>query len=182
MLKNSFVAVAIGSLLLCAASGAVGQPSPQDSTDAAKAPKKKAVEWTNDNIASVRSPADDYAIQEQETQAHAVAAKQASADKTAADQAQTDALPPDLTPKSAAEADAMIAREKSEIASEQQYVAQTKKDLVTAPESQKARLQWRVESRGQIIERLQHNIVELEKRKAAFAKSGNETASATPSQ
>src|SRR5690348_9646009 len=104
MLKNSFVAVAIGSLLLCAASGALGQASPQDSTDAAKAPKKKAVEWTNDNIASVRSPADDYAIQEQETQAQAVAAKQASADKTAADQAQTDALPPDLTPKSAAEA------------------------------------------------------------------------------
>lgn len=183
MLKRSFVAATVAALFFCGVPGILAQLSPQESAERAKAQKKKPVEWTNDNIGAVRSPADDYVIQEQEVQAQAAAAKQvAAADNTAAGAAQTDTLPPDLTPKTADEADAMIVREKADLASEQQYVAQTKKDLVTAPESEKARLQWRVESRGQIIERVQHNIAELEKRKATFAKSGNETAAATPSQ
>ena len=179
MLKRSFAAGTITSLLLCAPCGLFAQASPQD---AAQHHKKKPVEWTNDNIGNLRSPADDYAIQEQQAQSQA--AKQSAApDKAASNDGQADnSLPPDLQPKTAAEADAMIAREKTELASEKEYVAQTQKDLVTAPEAEKARLQWRVQSRSQIIERIQHNIAALEELKSALEKRGVQADASSPSQ
>ena len=179
MLKRYFAAGTIASLLLCTPCGLFAQASPQDP---AQHHKKKPVEWTNDNIGNLRSPADDYAIQEQQAQSQA-AKQSATPDKATSNDGQADnALPPDLQPKTAAEADTMIARENAELASEKEYVAQTQKDLATAPEAEKARLQWRVQSRGQIIERIQHNIAALEKLKSAFSKSGAQADASSPSQ
>lgn len=161
-----FVAVVAIAL---AGSSAVAQapPAQAPSKEQPQAPKKPKV-WTDDNISSVRSSSDLY----QDEQEREKAAQQASAPQqsaTAAKSAADDAWPIPQA-KTAKEADDLIATDKKNLQEQQEYIQQTEKELATAPDSEKKRLQWRIQSRGDMASRLQRDISALEKQKDTLGK------------
>lgn len=180
MIKAKFVA-ALSLSVLIAGAGALAQDASQNSRAQQTAPPKKPKVWTNDNIGAVRTSADQYTDGEQAEAATAVAAHEAAAQ---AAKAEAEAAPPKQTPKTVQQADQMIAQEQSQIASQQQYVDQVKKDLPTVPDAERTRLQWRIESRSQYVDRMRGDLSDLEKERAALAKqdSGKSSAQDTPSE
>ncbi|HKF53123.1 MAG TPA: hypothetical protein VKB26_12490 [Candidatus Acidoferrales bacterium] len=162
-------AVGFGAVLL-AAPGALAQaPAQTPPKQQAQAPKKAKV-WTDDNISSVRSSSDVY----QDQQASEKAAQQPSSasaqqNPAAAKDANSDAFPIPQA-KTTKEADDLIASDKENLQSQQEYIQQTEKELATAPDSYKERLHWRIQARTDVINRLQRDIAALEKQKADLGK------------
>lgn len=102
---------------------------------------KSAKVWTEDDISSVRTPADDYRDQEREQAAEAAAATKQS-QLTAAKPGQQPAAPPALSnPKTAGDADKMIAWEQKDVNAQQQFIDQLRQQLDAAPPDQKEPLQ-----------------------------------------
>lgn len=175
-----FAAVVVGAIAL-SGSTVVAQAPPAPAQTASKeqspAPKKPKV-WTDDNITSVRSSSDLY----QDEQEREKAAQQASAPQqsaTAPKSADSDAWPIPQA-KTAKEADDLIATDKKNLQEQQEYIQQTEKELTTAPDSEKKRLQWRIQSRGDMVSRLQRDISALEKQKDALAKPAQPAANPSP--
>ncbi|MGH9740164.1 MAG: hypothetical protein ACRD4X_16510, partial [Candidatus Acidiferrales bacterium] len=129
--------------------------------------QKKSTVWTNDNIDSALSPSDAYQIQEaQERQA------QQAAQQRAAVEAKIPSPPPGFVkPETAQQARQLLAEAQNNLKSQQEYVQQTQKELATAPDSYKERLQWRIKSRTDVIKKLQSDIAALEKDRDALAKT-----------
>ena len=109
------------------------------------APAKTAKVWTEDDISSVRTPADDYMdVERAQTQAAAGAAADAAAKQkqTAATNAPQKGAPTALSnPKTTDDADKMIAWEQRDIDSQQEYLQKLQNQLATAPDDQKAHIQ-----------------------------------------
>lgn len=171
-----FAAVIVGAI---AGSGVVAQAPPAQTApkEQSQTPKKPKV-WTDDNISSVRSSSDLY----QDEQEREKATQQASAPQqsaTAAKSADSDAWPIPQA-KTAKEADDLIATDKKNLQEQQEYIEQTEKELATAPDSYKKRLQWRLQSRGDMVSRLQRDISALEKQKDALAKQPQPAANSSP--
>lgn len=82
--------------------------------------------------------------------------------------------------KTVQQADDLIAHDKQEIQSQQDYIQQQQKALATAPDSYKARLGWRIQSRSNIVNELQNEISAVEKQKDALAKQPTASASSKP--
>lgn len=82
--------------------------------------------------------------------------------------------------KTVQQADDLIAHDKQEIQSQQDYIQQQQKALATAPDSYKARLGWRIQARGNIVNELQNEISAVEKQKDALAKQSPASASSKP--
>lgn len=147
--KNAWAGAII--LALCPL-GASGQQASQSSTTATnpqttqKSPEKpkpaaKSTKvWTEDDISSVRTPADDYMdVVRAQTSEAAAAANQP---KPAAATAPKPDQPPLLSnPKSVDSADKMIAWEQRDIDSQQEYLQKLQSQLATAPDDQKAHIQ-----------------------------------------
>lgn len=140
------------------------------------APAKSPKVWTEDDISSVRTLADDY---QDQTRAQAAAPTEtANQPKPAAANAAKPDQPPMLSnPKSVESADKMIAWEQRDIDSQQEYLQKLQKELEDAPPEQKAHLQgWIAQEIKTIadtrkeMEGLQSQKSELEK-KAASSKS-----------
>lgn len=112
------------------------QKSPEKPKPAAKSPRV----WTEDDISSVRTPADDYMdVVRAQT---ASAAATANQPKPAATNAAKPDQPPLLSnPKSVDSADKMIAWEQRDIDSQQEYLQKLQSQLATAPDDQKAHIQ-----------------------------------------
>lgn len=134
--------------------------------------------WTDDDLTSLRSPADDYQMQQQEEKKAQAAAAQESS-KPVAD--------PSM-PKTVQEADSMIADKSRYLTSEQDYLQRLQKQLKdTAPTGiEKERLEWRLKSHTVTTQTLQSQIKQLEADKAALAKktaaSGNSNPAPPQSQ
>ena len=163
-----------------AAAQAPAQTAPKEQQS--QAPKKPKV-WTDDNISSVRSSSDVY----QDQQASEKTAQQASEPQQAATTAKNatdDGAWPIPQAKSAKEADDLIARDKQNLQDQQEYIQQTEKELATAPDSDKKRLQWRIQSRSDVVSRLQRDISALQTQKDTLAKQpqpgANSNAAAQP--
>ncbi|HKW87858.1 MAG TPA: hypothetical protein VJN21_03785 [Candidatus Acidoferrales bacterium] len=122
--------------------GATSQQATSATDQKAKtAPAKPARVWTEDDIASVRTPADDYMDVER---ANTAAAAEAAAKqpKPAATNPETADKPPLLSnPKTVDSADKMIAWEQRDIDSQQEYLQKLQDQLATAPDDQKAHIQ-----------------------------------------
>lgn len=142
------------------------------------APAKAAKVWTDDDLTSLRSPADDYQMQQQEEKRAQAATAQESS-KPVAD--------PSM-PKTVQEADSMIADKSRYLTSEQDYLQRLQKQLKdTAPTGiEKERLEWRLKSHTVTTQTLQSQIKQLEADKAALAKktaaSGNSNPAPPQSQ
>lgn len=166
MKNRTFISSALLSALALAGSVAFAQTAPPaNTTEQAKAKKVPTV-WTDDNIGSLRSPEEIYLQQQQAKQEQQRAAAAQLAAKSSAQQGAY-SVPVAKTPQ---EADQIIARDKQILKQQQDYIAQTKQQLATAPDSYKERLQWRIQSRSAIASRLQAQISDLEKQKGELEK------------
>lgn len=143
------------TLVLCPAAAWAQQASQSSSPSAAQqnmatkaqkakpAAAKSAKVWTEDDIASVRTPADDYMdVERAQTQAAAAADAATKQKQTAATKPPQNGAPPALSnPKTAEDADKMIAWEQKDANAQQQFVDQLRQQLDAAPPDQKERLQ-----------------------------------------
>jgi len=138
--------------------------------------------WTNDDVSSVRSPADSH-----------VDAKYSQADG-AADSKDAAAVKPKphvgspalSNPKTVDDADKMIAWEKRDVDAQTEYVERLKKQIDEAPQGDKERLKNVLQERIQILadtrgemETLVRQKMELQKKAAA---NSNNAAAQPPSQ
>lgn len=184
--KSTILAVALFAGVALAITGARAQdaaPPPNQSQAQAPAPKKAKV-WTDDNIGSVRTPADDYQIQQQLQHEQQQQAQQAAAQQAAAQTAQT-AGP---APKNVKQADSMIAAKKQALADQQQYLQRVQKDLNNPNNSDldRTRLDWRMKSHTASEQQTQAQLKQLEEERAALAKKeaaekGSASGSGNPS-
>jgi hypothetical protein len=170
MEKSSIVAVALFAAVTLVGSSALAQdaaPAASQSPAQSQAAKKPKV-WTDDNIGAVRTPADDYQMQEQQQQ-QAQQAAAAKAQEEAAAQARAGAAP---APKTVQQADSMIAAKKSELADQQQYLQQVQKDASNPNNSDldNLRLDWRLKSHTASEQQTAAQLKQLEAERAALAK------------
>jgi hypothetical protein len=175
MTKTSFVAVALFAVALAGSSAVAQDAAPSSAKPQAQtAAQKKPKVWTDDNIDSVRTPADDYQIQQQIQQQEQQQAQQAAAQKAAAQAAAVSGP----TPKSVKQADSMIAAKKRDLADQQQYMQRLQKDASNPNNSdvEQMRLNWRVKSHTASEEQTQAQLKQLENERAALAKKEAEAA------
>ena len=178
MSKLTVFAAVLAAVALAGSSAVAQAPAQAASKQQSQSPKKPKV-WTDDNISSVRSSSDIYQDeQERYKAAQQVSASQQSA--TAAKNGADDAWPIPQA-KTAKEADDLLARDKQTLQEQQEYIQQTQKELATATtDSYKKRLQWRLQSRSDMVGRLQRDISSLEKQKDALAKQAQPGGASNP--
>ena len=170
MERSSIVAVAIFAAVALTGTSALAQKTavpalnPQAQPQAPQKPKV----WTDDNIKSLRTPADDYEIQEQKRRQ----AQQAAAAKSAAAAAAQAAAALGPAPKTAQQADSMIASKKRDLTEQQQYLQKVRKAASNPNNSplEQTRLNWRLKSHTISAEQTAAQLKQLEKDKAALAK------------
>ncbi|MDE3110438.1 MAG: hypothetical protein KGL02_10920 [Acidobacteriota bacterium] len=170
MAKPLILAIALVAGAALAITGARAQDAAQPANQSqaqSPAPQKPKV-WTDDNIDSVRTPSDDYQIQQQQEQAQKQQAQQAAAQQAAAQAAQ--AAGP--APKTVKQADSMIAAKKQALVDQQQYLQSLQKDLNNPNNSDldRTRLDWRMKSHTASEQQTQGQLKQLEEQRAALAK------------
>lgn len=143
------VALLMVAPLAGAQQNAPAQPAAQPQ-QAKKAPQTKV--WTDDDMDSLRTPADIYLEQQREAEAKAAAAAQAAAVKPAAPAGPVNHAPAALSnPKTVDSADKMIAWEDRDISAQQEYVQRLKQQLETAPADQQAHIEDLIKQRTQVV-------------------------------
>jgi hypothetical protein len=136
--------------------------------------------WTNDDVSSVRSPADTY----MDARYPQAAGTDGSKQPAAATPAKHAAAPALSNPQTVEDADKMIAWEKRDVDAQTEFVEQLKKQIEEAPPEDKERLNKLLQERIQILadtraemETLVQQKKELQKKPAA----DSNTAAAQPS-
>jgi hypothetical protein len=172
--------------------GATGTASlAQDAQASAKdssAPKKHKI-WTDDEVSTLRTPADDYVEQKQAAEA-ATAAAAAAAAEMAKSKPKSEKVvsPPRLSnPKSPEDADRMIAWENRDVDAQQEYVDTLRTQLEQASPEERERLEQKLTQRIQIVadtkkerDALVAQKKELEKKAASGAKPVDSASTSTP--
>lgn len=171
-------AVVSGATLTATAQQQTSQTAASQKQEAKPAPAKTAKVWSDDDLSSLRSPSDNYQIEQ---------AKEKEAQKAAAQQAPTQAAVVDGSkPKTVQQADGMIADKQRTFASEQEYLQQVKKQANDPSVSglEKKRLEWRLESHTATAQHLASEIKQLQADRDALAKkpSAGSDAPAAPPQ
>ena len=156
MKTNLLLAAVLTSFAMCGFSGvALAQNDAQEKTAPAKQPKPVAKThkvWTNDEVGTLRTPADAH-IDEAD---RAATEPPASKEKSAADSGQAPAVKPGpapvfTNPKSVEDANKMIAWESRDIDAQQEFLANLQKQIDEAPDDQKERLRKLLEERTKIL-------------------------------
>lgn len=161
----------VPSWVLFVVAGSLGAPliaGAQDTPPAAQtaAPEKTAAKpetkkarktWTDDDVASLRSPADIYLAEKEAQAAEAarLAKQQAAAAKQAVPVKASKPVggPPALSnPKATADADKMIEWEDRDIQAQQEYVDNLRQQVDAAPADQKERLQQMLDEKLKTLE------------------------------
>lgn len=151
-----------------AAPAAQQKASPDQKTKPATA--KSAKVWTEDDIASVRTPADDF-MDQARAQASEAAAAAKQPQRAAAKPAQQAGAPPALSnPKNAEDADKMIAWEQKDVNAQQQFIDQLKQQLDAAPADQKERLQKQLQDHIDNLAVTQKELQAVQTQKDALQK------------
>lgn len=133
------------------------------------APKKPHKVWTEDNVTSLRTPADNY-LDEKNAAAEAAAMAAAKQEKTPKPQGPSSAPPALSNPKSTADADKMIAWEERDIAAQQENVDRLRTQLQEAPPEDRGRLQKVLVEKMQIVEQVKKERDDLLKQKKSLEK------------
>ena len=155
LLHRLLIAFAVA---LAFATGAPAQQSAQSAARSSSAKRKTAPQkkvWTDDNIGSVRTPADNYEEkQEAKAEVKDASSKQAVAGSQSSGTAQQPKDHPPLlsNPKTVESADQMIAWEDRDIASQTDFIGKLQQELDAAPTSDKPRLQKLIGEKKQILE------------------------------
>jgi hypothetical protein len=177
-MKNSFLSSAIlaSAALLGLSSAAFAQNDAQPNATPAKqdkpAPKPHKV-WTEDEVGSLRTPADAYIDAKDKQAAQAAAAQQSATanEKAPPKKEQKGVPPPTLTnPKSLEDADKMIAWENRDVAAQQEFLEKVKQELDDAPADQKERLTKLLEERTKILADTREELKNLETKKKEIEK------------
>ena len=177
-MNNSFLLSAIlaSGAALGLSAPSFAQSDSQKKTPPAKqakpAPKPHKV-WTDDEVGSLRSPADAYAEASEKQNAQASGAQESStANQTATSkEAQKGVPPPTLTnPKSLEEADKMIAWENRDIAAQEEFLDKLKQQIAEAPADQKERLTKLLAQRTQVLANTRNELKNLQTKKRELEK------------
>lgn len=174
-MKNSFllsVGLAAGlALVLCGPASAQDgsqQPPSQAEQKAASKPSHKV--WTDDDMSSLRSPADVYTDNKDAQRAAPAAATSAPKPEASAKTDRRTAPPALSNPKTVADADAMIAWEKRDIGAQTEYLEMLRKQIDEAAPEDKARLQKLLEDRTQLLAKTRAETEALETQKSELQK------------
>lgn len=187
MKNHTVITTAICTAIVLTGSSAFAQTTPQSTTQTTTAqagPKKtpkKAKVWTDDNIDSLRSPADVYQMQQEQENEQAEASKQPAAKQAGTQSSAQQGMYPVPVAKTPQQADQIIASDQQDIKEQQDSIKQTEQELATAPDSYKDRLNWRLNSRKAAIARLQAQIADLQKQKNALQSKASAANGAAPS-
>ena len=155
---------------VCAQDASQMAYSPEMEAKARKAPPKKPHKvWTEDNVTSLRTPADTY-LDEKNAAAEATAAAAGKQEKTSKPQAPSSAPPALSNPKSTADADRMIAWEERDIAAQQENVERLRTQLQEAPPEDRDGLQKVLAEKMYIIEQVKKERDDLLKQKKSLEK------------
>lgn len=178
-MKAKFVAVVFFALSGTAGVPAAGyaqeatrtlqaQGSSRDETKSETSKQRKI--WTDDDLSSLRTAADKFVIEKEEEEAKKAAEAARAAlpcpNKTRPAAAAPPGGPPALTdPKSADEADKMIAWESRDIQAQEETVARTQKELDAAPPDQREALRKTLQELTQTLEetRKEAQVLQLKK-------------------
>jgi uncharacterized coiled-coil protein SlyX len=188
MTKSSLFRAMVASAMVLGFSGAAhaqtesqkpGQPA-QEKKPAAKVRKV----WTEDDVSSLRSPADDYR-EKKEAQDEAAAKQAASGQQTLSKKPELPSHPPKSlsNPKTVEEADGMIAWEKRDVDAQQEDVERLQKELNEAPADRKERLQALIVEHQRILADTRKEMLGLVEQKKGLEKkssSANSASSAKP--
>jgi len=173
-------AAAFSGASLTATAQQASQAAAPQKQEAKPATAKTTKVWSDDDLSSLRSAADNYqAEQAKEKEAQKAAAQQASPQTAVADASK---------PKTVQQADGMIADKQRTFASEQEYLEQVKKQANDPSVSglEKKRVEWRLESHTATAQHLASEIKQLQADRDALAKKAaagtNAPATPPPSQ
>ena len=158
------VAVVSAASLTATAQQQTPQTTAPQKQEAKPTAAKTAKVWSDDDLSSLRSPSDNYQIEQ---------AKEKEAQKATAQEASTQAAVVDASkPKTVQQADGMIADKQRTFASEQEYLQQVKKQANDPSVSglEKKRLEWRLESHTATAQHLASEIKQLQADRDALAK------------
>jgi hypothetical protein len=158
------------------------QPAASEKPESKPGPRKVHKVWTNDDLGSVRSPADTYTAQK-EAQASTTppAAKPATSNDKPAPATPHSGGPPALSnPKSVSEADSMIAWEGRDLEAQQGTIAELQKQLDAAPPEQREALQKSLQQRMQILGETQKELEALQAKKEALQNPPSAGSNAAP--
>lgn len=170
MKNHTLITTTICAAIILTGSSTFAQAAPQTTTDQAlakKAPKKTKV-WTDDNIDSLRSPADEYQMQQEQEKEQSETSTQPAAKQGRPQSSAQHGMYPVPVVKTPQQADQIITSDQQDIKEQQDSIKQTEQELATAPDSYKARLNWRINSRKAAVARLQTQIADLQKQKDAL--------------
>jgi len=164
---------------LCLAQQRPAKTAPQEK-QAKSAPAKPAPKvWTGDDLTSLRTPADDFARQQQ---AEAAAATQKPATAKPAPAGPQDHPPLLSDPKTPEAADDMIAWEDRDLAAQQERLERLKSQLENAPPDQQAHLQQTLQDELQTIAKIQAEKQGLVQQKQQLEKKPSAGGSGSSSQ
>jgi hypothetical protein len=169
------------------AQGDSQKPAQPDQAQRHKPATKTRKVWTDDNLSSVRTPADKYA-EAQQPRLSDVSDKQAVPAQrlVAANSGKPAAKPAPLSvAKSAEDADAKIAWEQRDIQGQYETIDRLQEQLRTAPPEQQEHLQQLIEQHKQSILDTQREMQGLQEQRANFEKkpgtaNQNSSAAAQP--
>jgi len=154
----------------------------------ASAPKKHKI-WTDDEVSTLRTPADDYVEQKQAAESAAAAAAAAVAEQAKSKpKSEKIVAPPRLSnPKSPEDADRMIAWENRDVDAQTEYVDKLRTQLEQASPEEREQLEKKLTQRIQIVEdtkkerdALVAQKKELEKKSGSGSKPVDSTSTTTP--
>lgn len=165
------VTVAVGFSTAARAQGDSPKPKPQAEQQKPALKSHAHKVWTNDDISSVRSPADIYMDAKYMTQAAEDAASKQPAAAKRVQHVSARAL---SNPKTVDDADKMIAWEKRDVDSQTEYVELLKKQIDAAPQEDKERLKNLLQERIQILADTRSELEELVEQKKELQKKSAE--------
>jgi hypothetical protein len=159
----------------------IEKTTPAQSQKPASKPHKV---WTEDNLSTVRTPADTYIeVKDRQAASTATAASgQAASEKQPAANSQKPSKTPPLShAKSVEDADFKIGWEKRDIQGQEEYLATMQQRLDQAPPDQKEHIQKLIEQHKQILADTQNELKGLEDQKKDFQKNpAGQAAAAQP--
>lgn len=134
-----------------------------DAARASRAHEKTGKVWTNDDVVSLRTPADIYIL---EKEAQEEAAAKAAAEKAAAQEvAQADAAKPGETnvtlPATVEETQKLIKDKQDQISDEQNNLDRMTKELPDAPDDQKPAMQKEIDRMTADLPKAQNDLKQL---------------------
>lgn len=160
MRHQFFLTLGCATLLLAASGGSSlaqdsqnAKSSQAAAKDSSSAPKKHKV-WTDDEVSTLRTPADDYVEQKQAAESAASAAAVAAAEQAKSKpKSEKVVTPPRLSnPKSPEDADRMIAWENRDVDAQTEYVDKLRTQLEQASPEDRDKLEKSLAARIQIVE------------------------------